>query len=137
MKSQLFTFIHFSFFYFYPDTTHNANNTLCRNEDVKIVNKYQCHVMVISHLQNFLDSLAINTLSNEAEITAYYAYFRTMKKVSQNIVLGVKIGDFGWSFLPFNRWLFLEAVKSNNGGSRLTVNCNRTQNVIGLMSCSV
>jgi hypothetical protein len=47
--------------------------------------------------------------------------------------LGVKIGDFGWSFLPFNRWLFLEVVKSKNGGLRLTVNCNRTQNVIGLI----
>jgi hypothetical protein len=55
---------------------------------VKIVNKYQCTVTVFSHLQNFLDSLAINT-SNEDEITAYYAYFRPMKKVSQNIVSGI------------------------------------------------
>ena len=63
---------------FQNDYFHDLE-TDCEKDVVKIVNKYQCTVTVFSHLQNFLDSLAINTISNEDEITAYYAYLRTIK----------------------------------------------------------
>ena len=66
---------------FQNDYFHDLE-TDCEKDGAIIVNKCLCTVIVFSHLQNFLDSLAINTISYEDEITAYYAYLRTMKKVT-------------------------------------------------------